>query len=117
MSTWESEIIVNPYVQEAIEDLIIPGVNLNSYGAALTEEDINSICEDLNAATCFLIEFAQDSIDEETALDALEHYTQEHGTDMDEYLDTVIDNLESFLECPTTQIQNQIESNPMIFPL
>ena len=117
MSDWNSDIIVNPFVQESIEELIIPGVNLDAYGTGLTDEEINSICEDLNAATCFLIEFAEDSIDEETAFDALEHYTQEHGVDMDDYLDTVINNLESFLECPTKMIQTQIENNPMTFPL
>lgn len=117
MSDWNSDILINPYVQEVLEDLLIPGVNLSSYGTGLTDEDINDICEDLNAATCFLIDFAHGDIDAETCFDGVETYTKQHGVDMGEYLDTAISNLETFLECPTQQIQNQIDNNPVIFQL
>lgn len=100
-NNWQSEVLINPYhVQETIENLIIPGINLDSYGTGLSDEEINSICQDLDSATCYLINFAEGTEDAETAFDAVEKVTKDHGVDMDQYLDTAIDNLEQFLLCP-----------------
>lgn len=97
---WRSDVIVNPYVQEAVENLIIPGVNLESYGPGLSDQEIIAICEDLDSATCYLLNFVDGVEDVDTAFDAVEEHTKDHGTDMDQYLDVAIENLESFLSCP-----------------
>lgn len=100
MQEWHSEIIVDPYVQEIVGDLIIPSVNLASYGSGLNEGDIARICQDLNSSTCYLLQFTEGKQDLETSFDALEQHTKDHSVNMDEYVDNAISNLEDFIDCP-----------------
>ena len=101
MSTdWRSDVLIHPYVQEKIEDLLLPGATLDYYGSGLSTEEIEQICTDLDSATCYLIDFANDRTDLDTALDAVEQATSNHGLSMDDVVNTAIDNLEYFLSNP-----------------
>lgn len=100
---FQSNILIDPYyahwgedLVDEVENAVLPAVHLDSYGQDLSPEDIAAICHDLNSATCYLMDFLHDraDVDEDTALDAVEHYTRNHGLDMEYYTEVALSNIE-----------------------